>query len=1172
MCGIIAVLGKPTDKKASDPQKIRKAFENLAKSLRDISALPEKDISLAQNLNELLKGTAGLKTLIEDTDLLTELIAAAPELEKDLRKKAAANSESEKNSAKNASQHFASQYLKAAQDFRLLADLIFNIRWDRLDFAQKVMEMLQGNQNPAANPIANPAAIEAMASVQIALAGINRVEVRGRDSAGIQIILYGEEFEAPQIYTYKVANEIGKLGDNVANLKSQIMADTELMKSLSSVKNASASVLAHTRWASVGLISHENAHPQDSVANDETLITAAINGDIDNYKELIRKYSLEIPSAVTTDSKVAPILMAGRIGDLGAQQAFQNTVSELEGSLAVVATSMANPDQMHLCLSGSGQGLYVGLTEDKFIIASEPYGLVAEADHYLRLEDEVVHLEASHAGSLKGISRLSLDGKSLPLKPTDLSEREISTKDIDRANHPHFFIKEIYEAPDSVQKTLNGRMFWDDSGDSEGKDQGEYRVYTDGEFITEAIKKRITSKNLQKIFVIGQGTAGVAARAVAEAIQNQIENISSSILVEPVLASELSSYALDEDRDMNDSLVIAVSQSGTTTDTNRTVELVRSRGAAVLSIVNRRNSDLVDRSDGVFYTSDGRDVEMSVASTKAFYSQAVAGILLGCVIADLLSAAVEQSQNSKYAKNRQKLLASLNELPAAMEGVLAMRSTIAEIAERVAPARRWWAVVGSGKDRIAAEEVRIKLSELCYKSISEDAIEDKKHIDLSSEPLILVCAAGLSGAVAQDMVKEIAIYRAHRAEPVIFTDVETAHLLAGLNVVSLPKIDSRVAFILSALAGHLFSYEAALAIDGGAAPLREIRCLIESALDSDAYPATQNSPTHSPAQKTVDSDASQNMSCEGEDLLALIMPDILPFVRQFEDKLRQGEYNGHLQVSTATRLSNLCFYATGTLGLDSYQLNLGSIGTPAQVIEDLLAELTKAIDELSRPIDAIRHQAKTITVGITRSDEAFLQIPLVAEIIRIGAPRDQLSYENLKMLAGLNSVVEEVAGYIRYSIQGDNLAILDRGGEAAHLESRVEKEPHLFGTKNRVIAEQKVLITRGRMDGRTVIIVPEIKNATPVGLTLLHIKAKEFLPSSEAAEVMKTYKGRYEILKDAVQETEPAFDEHLLGEIPITDLLDQPIAYLADKWSKSSTGKSTGKSENERASKSGGKN
>jgi glutamine---fructose-6-phosphate transaminase (isomerizing) len=85
---------------------------------------------------------------------------------------------------------------------------------------------------------------------------------------------------------------------------------------------------------------------------------------------------------------------------------------------------------------------------------------------------------------------------------------------------------------------------------------------------------------------------------------------------------------------MSDTLAIAISQSGTTTDTNRTVDLLRSAGAAVIAIVNRRGSDLTDKADGVLYTSDGRDVEMSVASTKAFYAQIAAGFLLAVAIAE----------------------------------------------------------------------------------------------------------------------------------------------------------------------------------------------------------------------------------------------------------------------------------------------------------------------------------------------------------------------------------------------------------------------------------------------------------------------------------------------------------------------------------------------------------
>src|SRR5680860_239979 len=197
---------------------------------------------------------------------------------------------------------------------------------------------------------------------------------------------------------------------------------------------------------------------------------------------------------------------------------------------------------------------------------------------------------------------------------------------------------------------------------------------------------------------------------------------------------------------MSDTLVVAISQSGTTTDTNRTVDLVRARNAAVVAIVNRRNSDLVQKSDGVLYTSDGRDVEMSVASTKAFYAQIAAGVLLGVGIG--------QTVGSLDRNAAAGLLAGLRALPAAMERVLEQRETIAEAALRLAPSRRYWAVVGNGRNRVAAAEIRIKLSELCYKSIACDATEDKKHIDLSSEPLIIVAAAGLAGPNAADVAKE----------------------------------------------------------------------------------------------------------------------------------------------------------------------------------------------------------------------------------------------------------------------------------------------------------------------------------------------------------------------------------------------------------------------------------
>ena len=269
---------------------------------------------------------------------------------------------------------------------------------------------------------------------------------------------------------------------------------------------------------------------------------------------------------------------------------------------------------------------------------------------------------------------------------------------------------------------------------------------------------------------------------------------------------------------MDDTLVIAISQSGTTTDTNRTVDLARARGARVVAIVNRRNSDLVDKADGVLYTSDGRDVEMSVASTKAFYAQVAAGFLLAFAIA--AEAGVDDEAARAYRHER---LLALRALPGLMSELTGRRSAIGATAQRNVLSRRSWAVVGNGANRVAAQEIRIKLSELCYKSIACDVTEDKKHIDLSSEPMIIVCAAGLRGSNADDVAKELAIYRAHKAAAIAIIDDGESRFSSAIDTIAVPTVHPDLAFVLCTMAGHLFGYEAALAIDATARPLRAAR-------------------------------------------------------------------------------------------------------------------------------------------------------------------------------------------------------------------------------------------------------------------------------------------------------------------------------------------------------------
>jgi glucosamine--fructose-6-phosphate aminotransferase (isomerizing) len=344
-----------------------------------------------------------------------------------------------------------------------------------------------------------------------------------------------------------------------------------------------------------------------------------------------------------------------------------------------------------------------------------------------------------------------------------------------------------------------------------------------------------------------------------------------------------------------------------------------------------------------------------------------------------------------------------------------------------------------------------------------------------------------------------------------------------------PTTHPRLGFVLTAVAGHLFGYEAALAIDAQARPLREARSAIEDAVGEAA-------------------------SADGAGLLRALRPTLTTSATRFFDGLRSGTYDGNLEASTAVRLSSAFRYALGIAPLDAYQAELGRIGTPGVVIDDLTTALTQGIDELTRPVDAIKHQAKTVTVGISRTDETLLQPALVQAVLTAGAPRDRLSYKTLRTLADLDPAVAEVTGWIRYEIDGDAedgevpVSVIDRGGLARDIPSRTERSGLLRGTKHTVAVERQVFVTRGREDGRTVVIVPETKDDRATGITLLHVRFEDQLTVASARGALQGYRNRWSALRDAVLETEPTFREDRLAEVPAADLLIEPIRELADRW------------------------
>jgi glutamine---fructose-6-phosphate transaminase (isomerizing) len=1137
VCGIIALVRGPGTRTAPHPSVVLDRLDAVQRGLGpgvDLVAGAQEAAAHLAEIDAVLRDTSGVALLVRDRDTAVRAAAACATIGDWV---AAAEARLDQDAGA------LGHPLEVANAALLqLKDALWAVERDRLPTAAGVRELLGDS--------ASWSAIEVGTSIQQALTAIDRLEVRGRDSAGLTILVRGHGLdlgdpalarlmvdrsadplfrslavrtaEGHLSFVYKAAAEIGELGDNTRALRDAIAADDLLRLALAG-DGAAAVVLGHTRWASVGIISQPNAHPLDSHELDRTdgpFVTAVLNGDVDNFADLRAADALRVPVEITTDAKVIPTLVSRRLTegrDLTA--AFRDTVAGFEGSVAIAASAAAHPERLLLALRGSGQALYVGLADGCYVVASEPDGVVELTDTYLRLDGEtpadlgnpnasrgqIVELDGARPGTVEGISRLAYDGTPLPVAADELQQAEITTRDIDRGAYPHYLLKEITEASISFRKTLRGRLVEDGDG---------LRVTLPPDSLPDDIRADLRSGAIQRVHVIGQGTAHVAGQSLAAALEAALQE--SPVRVDALPATELSGFGLRPD--MSDTLVIAISQSGTTTDTNRTVDLARGRGARVIAIVNRRQSDLTDKADGVLYTSDGRDVEMSVASTKAFYAQIAAGFLLAWAVAEEAGGTVDAA-----------LLAALRTLPAAMDETVTRRGTIAATAQELAPSKRYWAVVGNGTNRIAAEELRIKLSELCYKAVACDATEDKKHIDLSSEPLILVCAAGLEGSTADDVAKEVAIYRAHKATPIVVASDGQARFEAAHQVIAVPATHPQLAFVLAAMAGHLFGYEAALAIDAQARPLREARAAIEEAV-------------------------GEGVLTDGADLLRSLRRPLLAAATQFFDGLRSGAYDGHLEASTAVRLASSLRYAVGIAPLEAYQAEHGKIGTPGVVIDDLTAALTQGIEELTRPVDAIKHQAKTVTVGISRSDETLLQPALVQAVLAAGTARDRLTYKTLRTLADLDPAVAEVTGWIRYELDGDPeegevpVTVIDRGGIAADIPSRTERAGLLRGTKHTVAVERQVFVTRGREDGRTIIIVPETKDDRATGITLLHVRFHDHLSERTARGTLQGYRNRWAALRDAVLETEPTFREDLLTTVPAADLLVKPLAELADHW------------------------
>ena len=871
------------------------------------------------------------------------------------------------------------------------------------------------------------------------------------------------------------------------------------------------------------------------------VIHTCLNGDIDNFQELKSEFERNgdrIHSEVTTDTKIIPLKIQQYFQQGHAvEDAFRLAVSDFEGSHAISMHTDLAPGKLFLAQKGSGQAVFVGLADEHYIPSSEVYGFVEETPYYLKLDGEktvegqqgktqgqIFILDQMSTGGLNGISAQFYDGTPLELKKSDIKFTEITSRDIDRQNFPHYFLKEISESPDSVAKTLQNR--WKIKEDN----KSHYAIVLDDTIIPPSLEKALTADQIKRIFFIGQGTAGVAALTCANILNYYLDN--PSIQINALKASEFSGFQLNENdgsKSMTDTLVVAISQSGTTTDTNRTVDMAKERGAYTVAIVNRRDSDITFKVNGVMYTSSGRDIEMSVASTKAFYSQIVAGAILGLYIARLK----ERRDDAFVDAETRRLL----ELPSHMRNVLALGEAIKKSAQKRAVTKTYWAAVGSGPNKAAADEIRIKLSELCYKTISSDYVEDKKHIDLSSEPLIIVCAAGSRSTVIGDIIKDTAIFKAHKATPIVIANEgEDRFFPYAADVFQVPPVKEHLAPILNTLVGHIWGYYAALAINDGSRFLYQFQKEIEDTIDA--------------------------FTEKGLDVYEIILEKqfrkkVAFFDNAFRRKKAEKTFPSAMGFETNSDLTLLLKYLSGRLPVADFELDFSEKGTTTNMLNAMFKCLGDAINRLARPVDAIKHQAKTVTVGTSRISERIEGIIFdVLAATKFGI--SQLTANNILVLKNLQDIVSEVAGSALYRIEGLDLLgepvedttihVVAKKGIAREIPSRVETDTTLKGTKRIIVRQGNVYIGKGRKDERSIVVVP-ILSSSPASpniieyLVLLHVTLKENTPLDTR---IKALGGKYEHIKNIVQENSVAWDDQLLERIQIEELFGRSAEKVAE--------------------------
>lgn len=568
------------------------------------------------------------------------------------------------------------------------------------------------------------------------LSGLKRLEYRGYDSAGM--VTLAEDGTATLIRAKgKIANLEEKLAKNRRTDKIGI---------------------GHTRWATHGEPSEENAHPHQ--AGD---IFVVHNGIIENYKEL-KKTLTEHEFKSETDSEVLAALINSfyKNGKYPLVNAVVQALKLVQGTYGIAVVSRKNPDEIVVARSGSP--LVIGIGNDETLIASDASALVGHTKRAIYLND----------GEVARITKNSIEVKTLNAEPVSAKVEEIETNlaAIQKGGYEHFLLKEIMEQPSSLKETLRGRVNVKDG-----------TVHLGGPGLSEAELRKI-----KHLIIVGCGTAYHAGLLAGY----YIEQFTPKITIETVIASE---YRYRSAYIPKDSVALIVSQSGETADTLACLREIKKQGIKTIGIVNAIGSTIAREVDGGTYVHVGP--EISVASTKAFTSQAIAMVMFGLTIA--------QAKGVKPGVLR-SYVEEIAKLPVEIGKVLEVaRPEVEKIAKKYA---EYDHAIYLGRDTAypTAMEGALKLKEISYVDANAYAFGELKH-----GPLALVddrffeFALLPKGVLYDKAISNIEEVMARGGHVIVVTNADDFDLPVE-NVVKITTSIEVFAPILMNLASQLFAY------------------------------------------------------------------------------------------------------------------------------------------------------------------------------------------------------------------------------------------------------------------------------------------------------------------------------------------------------------------------------